>query len=137
MGVNVKCPKCGSTKVQLSNEMSKHGCLWTVLFGLYYFVWIMMKWCIGLMIFICYDWWMAIIKKSSGKGHVWQSKRWFSNRRRIFFCHDCGHNFRAQSLPTLLYICLLIFLKNYTFQGVKSTKIVRSENLLQFSDTYK
>ncbi len=95
MGVNVKCPKCGSTKVQLSNEMSKHGCLWTVLFGIYYFIWIMIKWCIGLMLFICYDWWMAIVKKSSGKGHVWQSKRWFSNRRRIFFCHDCGHNFRA------------------------------------------
>ena len=30
-----------------------------------------------------------------GKGHVWQSQRWFSNRRRIFYCHDCGHNFRA------------------------------------------
>ena len=43
MAVNVKCPKCGSTKVQLSNEMSKHGCLWTVLFGIYYFMWIMIK----------------------------------------------------------------------------------------------
>lgn len=95
MGVNVKCPKCGSTKVQLSNETSKHGCLWTLLFGIYYFVWIMIKWCVGMTIFICYDWWMAIIKKSSGRGHVWQSKRWFSNRRKIFFCHDCGHNFRA------------------------------------------
>ena len=29
------------------------------------------------------------------------------------------------------------FSKNYTFQVVKSTKIVWSENLLQFSDTYK
>ena len=95
MAINVKCPKCGSTKVQLSDETSKHGCLWTVLFGIPYFIWIMIKWCIGLMLFICYDWWMAIIKKSSLKGHVWQSKRWFSNRRRIFFCHDCGHNFRG------------------------------------------
>ena len=100
MAVNVKCPKCGSTKVQLSNEMSKHGCLWTVLFGIYYFMWIMIKWCIGLMIFICYDWWMAIVKKSSGKGHVWQSKRWFSNRRRIFFCHDCGAFFLSQPFET-------------------------------------
>ena len=28
----VECPKCGSTKVQLSNESSKHGCLYLVLF---------------------------------------------------------------------------------------------------------
>lgn len=31
MAINVKCPKCGSTKVQLSNESSKHGCLYMVL----------------------------------------------------------------------------------------------------------
>ena len=95
MAINAKCPKCGSTKVQLSNEMSKHGCLWTILFGVYYFVWIMIKWCIGMCIFMCYDWWMAIVHNTSGKGHVWQSKRWFSNRRRIYYCHNCGHNFRA------------------------------------------
>ena len=95
MAINMKCPKCGSTKVQLSNESSKHGCLWTVLFGIYYFMWLMCKWMIGVMVFVCYDWWMAIVHKAAGKGHVWQSKRWFSNRRRIYFCHDCGHNFRA------------------------------------------
>ena len=95
MAVNIKCPKCGSTKVQLSNEMSKHGCLYFVLFGLPYFIWLVCKWMIGMTIFMFYDWWMSIVHKASGKGHVWQSKRWFSNRRRIYFCHDCGHNFRA------------------------------------------
>ena len=95
MAVNVKCPKCGDTRVQLSNEMSKHGCLWTFLFGIFYLFWIVIKWCIGLSIFAFYDWWMAIVHKSTGKGHVWQAKRWFSNRRRIYYCHNCGHNFRA------------------------------------------
>ena len=95
MSLNAKCPKCGSTKVQLSNESSKHGCLYMVLFGIWYFMWLMCKWCIGMMVFFCYDWWMAIVHKASGKGHVWQAKRWFSNRRKIYFCHDCGHNFRA------------------------------------------
>lgn len=95
MGVNVKCPKCGSTKVQLSNEMNKHGCLWTILFGIYYFFWLIFRWIIGLFVLICYDWWMAIIHKIRHKGHVWQFKRWFSNRRRVYYCHDCGHNFRA------------------------------------------
>ena len=95
MALNTKCPKCGSTKVQLSNESNKHGCLYLVLFGIWYFMWIVCKWCIGMMVFFCYDWWMAIVHKASGKGHVWQAKRWFSNRRKIYFCHDCGHNFRA------------------------------------------
>ena len=95
MSVNARCPKCGSTKVQLSNESSKHGCLWFILLGWFYLIWAIFKWMIGFMILCCYDWWMAIVKKASGKGHVWQSRRWFSNRRRIYFCHDCGHNFRA------------------------------------------
>ena len=38
-----KCPKCGSTKVQLSNESSKHGCLYMVLFGIWYFMWLSKK----------------------------------------------------------------------------------------------
>lgn len=95
MAINKKCPKCGSTKVQLSNVENKHGCLYTVLFGAYYIAWLLVKWTIGLWILICYDWWMAIIKQVSGKGHVWQSKRFFSNSKRTYFCHDCGHNFKA------------------------------------------
>ena len=55
----------------------------------------MIKWIIGLMIFVLYDWWMAIIKACMGKGHVWQSKKWFSGVKRIFYCHDCGYNFKA------------------------------------------
>ena len=95
MGVNRTCPKCGSTKVQLSNERSKNGCLWFVLFGIWYIMWIMMKWVVGLMIFMCYDWWMAIVKAATQKGHVWQCKKWFSGKKQIYFCHDCGYNFRA------------------------------------------
>lgn len=95
MGVNVKCPKCGDTRVQLSNESSKHGCLWAILFGIYYLCWIMIKWSIGLCIFICYDWWMAIVHKVNNKGHVWQSKKWFSGKKKIYYCHNCGYNFRA------------------------------------------
>lgn len=95
MGINVKCPKCGSTKVQLSNELKKHGCLWFILFGIYYIFWVMIKWCISLMVFFVYDWWMAIVKKATGKGHVWQVKKWFSTRSKIYYCHECGYNFRA------------------------------------------
>lgn len=95
MGINVKCPKCGSTQVQLSNESSKHGCLFTVLFGMWYLMLVFIKWCIGLCALIFYDWWMAIIKKRNDKGYVWHSKKWFSNRKKIYYCHSCGYNFRA------------------------------------------
>lgn len=95
MGINVKCPKCGGAHVQLSNEASKHGCLWTILFGFCYLWWVIIKWMIGMCVFLFYDWWMAIIHVASGKGHVWQAKKWFSNRKKIYYCHDCGHNFRA------------------------------------------
>lgn len=63
MGINRKCPKCGSEKVQLSDNTKNHGCLWLCLFGTIYIFWLMIKWTIGFMILIFFDWWMAIIKK--------------------------------------------------------------------------
>ena len=62
MGINRKCPRCGSTHVQLSDERSKHGCLWLILFGFFYLAWIIIKWIIGLMVFLLIDWWMAILR---------------------------------------------------------------------------
>ncbi len=95
MALNRKCPKCGSDHVQLSNEKSKHGCFWTLLFGVVYICWVFIKWMIGCIIFICYDWWMAIINKCRSKGHIWQCRKWFSGNKRVFYCHDCGYNFKA------------------------------------------
>lgn len=95
MSLNVRCPKCGSTHVQLSDVSSKHGCLFTILFGIWYIILVAIKWIIGIIIFICYDWWMAIIKTSSGKGYSWVSKRWFSGKKKVYYCHDCGYNFKG------------------------------------------
>ena len=94
MAINVRCPKCGSTQVQLSSERSRHGCLWTVLFGVYYIFWVMIRWMIGFMVFVMWDWWMAIIKSIMRKGHVWQCRKWFSGTRKVYYCHNCGYNFR-------------------------------------------
>lgn len=93
--MNIKCPKCGSTKVQLSNERSKHGCLWLVLFGVFYLMVLFIKWIIGFYIFLLYDWWAYFLHTSQGKGHVWQSKKWFSLTKKIYYCHECGYNFRG------------------------------------------
>lgn len=80
MAKDVKSPKCDSTEVQLSNESSKHGCFYIVIFGVWYFMFLMYKWTFGIMLLVCYDWWMAIVRKVSGKGHVWKSKKWLSIR---------------------------------------------------------
>ena len=95
MGINRKCPKCGSTKVQLSNERNKHGFLWVILFGMAYVIWWLFKLSIAIVVLVCWDWWFAIIQVSLGKGYVWISKRIIENRTKIYYCHGCGHNFRA------------------------------------------
>ena len=95
MSINHKCPRCGSEYVQLTDEKSKHGCFWFLVFGALYVGWTMCKWVIGLLIFLLYDWWMAIIKACNNKGHVWQCRKWFAFTKRTYYCHDCGYNFKA------------------------------------------
>ena len=95
MSLNIKCPKCGGIHVQLSNERSKHGCIFAILFGIYYVIWVMIKWLIGLIVLLLYDWWVAIIHSCCGKGHIWRFKKWFSTTKKIYYCHDCGYNFRV------------------------------------------
>ena len=95
MGLNRKCPKCGSEKVQLSDNVKKHGCLWLILFGFYYIALVMFKWMIGFMFLIFIDSWMSIVKAVQKKGYVWQSRKWFSGKIRYYYCHECGYNFKA------------------------------------------
>lgn len=90
-----KCPKCGSSKTQMTQKKSKHGLLWAILFGIFWLMWVMMKWVVGVMIFICYDWWMAIIKKKDGKGYHYVSAEWFKTSKTYYYCNDCGNNFRG------------------------------------------
>jgi hypothetical protein len=89
--------------VQLSNEMQKqgHGCLYSIFFGLWYWTYliikVMCKWAIGCFVFF-YDAIAAIIAAVRKKGYVWKCKKWFQTKtrtRQIWYCHDCGNNFRA------------------------------------------
>lgn len=95
MGINKKCPKCGSEKTQLTHIKSKHGFLKFLFFGIWYMLYIFYKWMIALTILICYDWWRAIIAKNSGKGYVWVSKKWFDINKKFYYCTNCGHNFKG------------------------------------------
>ena len=95
MGINRRCPKCGSNQCELTLEANRHGCLFTILFGVWYIALVLIKWFIGFFFLIYYDWWMAIIKAFLHKQHVWKCRDWFSFYKRTYYCHDCGYNFRG------------------------------------------
>lgn len=95
MGINPKCPKCGSTKTKITTERNKHSFLWFVLFGWLWLFWWLCKAMAALMVLIYFDWWYAIIKKNQGKGYVWISKRIIQNSSRTYYCEKCHHNFRG------------------------------------------
>lgn len=91
----IKCPKCGSTKVQVSQEKSKHGFLWFLLVGWIYGIWWLFKAAVALAVLIYFDWWWAIIKKKEGKGYVWLSKRIIQNKTKLCYCQKCHNNFKV------------------------------------------
>jgi hypothetical protein len=95
MSLNPKCPHCGGTRAVLTSEHKRHGCLWLILFRIYYVIWTILRWIAGLLVLILFDWWMAILKAIAGKGYVFKSKRFFSPWRRYYYCPDCGTNFRG------------------------------------------
>lgn len=95
MSLNIKCPRCGSNRAMLTHESKRHGCFRLILFGIWYAVRTVIRWIIGLLILVLFDWWIAILKAVMGKGYAWRSKRWFSPWRRLFYCPDCGYHFRA------------------------------------------
>ena len=71
MSINKTCPKCGSNKVELTHVNEGHGCLFTFLFGLWYWLWVLFKWFIGLMVLMVWDWWFAIIMLIAKKPYQW------------------------------------------------------------------
>ena len=95
MGINPQCPRCGSNMAQLTKEESKHGCFYMFLFGIRYFMWIFIKGIFAFSVLVDLDWWLALICKLMGRGYVWKSKRLLSTKRRTYFCHNCGHNFKT------------------------------------------
>ena len=95
MALNVKCPKCGSTEVQITSVDGSKGLLWFILFGWFYLILLPIKWMIGLAVLICIDSWMSFLKKKEGVGYIWKCKRWFSGKRKTYYCHSCHNNFKG------------------------------------------
>ncbi len=93
MSKTITCPKCGSTHVQISQE-KKHGFIYFLFFGIFFIIWRFIKFIAGIFAFLLLDWWLAIIFKISKKNYVWKSKKLMTGKRKLCYCHDCGHNFK-------------------------------------------
>ncbi len=93
MSLNSRCPRCGSENTQLSAETRTRGCLWLIAFGWYYVAFVALKWFVGVMLFLFIDWWLAIIFACIRRPYRWTCRRFFTGRRRYYFCHNCGHNY--------------------------------------------
>ena len=89
-----KCPKCGSTKCQLTDRAKHLGGLWFFIFGIFWLMYKIFMWAIGFAIFLLFDWWYAIIKKRKKEVYYWRCKKWFI-KRNTYYCTECGYNFKA------------------------------------------
>lgn len=91
----MRCPRCGSTRVQLTTVRGGHGCLWFLLLGWYYVIWVIIRWCIGFLVLCYWDWWVAIIQALRRKGYAWKCRRFFRGTTKYYYCHKCSRNFRG------------------------------------------
>ena len=89
MAKDVRCRQCDSTNVELYDE-NKRG-LSLVVFEVWCFARLLYRWVCGTILLVGYDWWMAIARR----GHIWQSKRQFTGKGRVYYCHNCGNSFRT------------------------------------------
>lgn len=90
------CPKCGSNDVkteqkQLSNLSVKvkrgNGCLWWLLLGWIYLIYIAFVWVVKLTYFACVGWWVKIIQKKK------QEKE---SKAVIHICQNCGNKWETK-----------------------------------------
>ena len=109
----MKCEKCGSenmtAQVVATTKMKKgHGCLYTVLFGIFYWTWLVIKWCCKYCIALCYwiiaGWITAIVcavQKKKFSTPQWYKKmmrrkgKTYTDEKTIFICQDCGNRQNA------------------------------------------
>jgi DNA-directed RNA polymerase subunit RPC12/RpoP len=109
----MRCKNCGSKNVttQVINETSYrrgHGCLFTILFGIFYWAWLVVKWTLKLMIAILYlllaAWIMVIAAAASNR--QFKHPRWFkkmmqrkgkvyNEQTMVFVCNNCGYRWDA------------------------------------------
>ena len=105
----MNCAKCGSenVKIDVVNELSYkkgHGLLFTLLFGIYYWMWLLFKWSVKYIVAMTYwlswAWISYIICKVTKKDWVkpeWYKKfmrksgKMYNDQKSVAICQNCGY----------------------------------------------
>ncbi len=91
-----KCPYCGSTDVVVvKDDRPHHGFFWWILWGYLYLIWVVIKWSIGILVFVFWDSWMFFVHLLLGRRHSWKCAYWFFGKKRVFVCGHCGRTFAS------------------------------------------
>lgn len=108
-----RCPKCGGyyTSAQIVNKVDfkqGHGCLWFLLFGIWYLLWITVKWSMKYFIFLMYMcsfapifYVIALVNKKQYRNPEWLTRlmqrrgRAYNRTATEFVCNQCGHHWKA------------------------------------------
>ena len=85
------CPKCGSENVKSEQKQAVHitvkkphnGCLWWLLLGWLYIIYIVIVYLIKAVYWVCFGWWIGIIKKHKAK---------VESQKIVHICQNCGYH---------------------------------------------
>ena len=90
------CPNCRGTNILVSYEKEEEekNYLFALFFGLFFLVWLAIRYTIGLVTLIFYDSWSSVIQKRKGKSHLFISRRWFRGSKKSYYCQDCKTHFK-------------------------------------------
>jgi len=91
-----------------SSKKSGHGCIWTLLFGVFYWMWLLFKWMMKYLIAAIFFMFVALyaLIKSLVTKTEYRMPLWFTRmlQRRgttlswhstVFVCQDCGNRQRG------------------------------------------
>jgi len=89
------CPKCGSDNVRVEQKAKNisvkmkrgNGCLWWLLLGWIYLIYVMCVWLFKAMYFCFIGWWVAIIKKHNEKAGA---------NTVVCLCQNCGNKWEVK-----------------------------------------
>ena len=87
-----QCPRCGGKNVELK-YVERKSLLFDEIIGLD-LIGGFMRWSLAILLFLYYDIWAYLVKKSFKKGYIWKSKRILSSKIKYYYCPDCDKEFK-------------------------------------------
>ena len=89
-----RCPNCRSENVLISYEKEEETNFLVIFLGILYLFVLLARWTVGIILFLIYDSWRAIIENSRGRIHLYKSKKWFRGSKKSYYCQGCKTHFK-------------------------------------------